>query len=107
MLSEAWLSMKKYTPQSIVDKSTCLDEIDKVRRLGIACDWEEYMEGTVGAGVPIKTRNRQIQAAILVVELKQQISQEAALNLGDLFSVVISIVWQEKIEPLFSISPHH
>jgi len=86
MLSEAWLSMKKYTPQSIVDKSTCLDEIDKVRREGIALDREEYIEGITAVGVPIKIHKRQIQAAIWVVGLMRQLSEESLLNVSNLLT---------------------
>lgn len=69
-------SLEKFTPHSIVDKMAYLGEIDKVRREEIAFDREEYMEGMIAVGTPIKTHNRKIQAAIWVVGLKQQITQE-------------------------------
>ncbi len=75
---------RKYSPATIMDKKRYLKEIDKVRSEGIALDREEYMEGMVAVGVPIKTPNRQIQAAVWVVGLKQQIPPEAALSLSEL-----------------------
>lgn len=75
---------KKYTPQTIVYKSAYLDEIEKVRREGIALDREEYLEGITAVGVPIRTNRRQIQAAIWVVGLRRQLSEDALLNVSNL-----------------------
>lgn len=75
---------KKYTPNSIVDKNTYLEEINKVRREGIAFDREEYIEGIAAAAVPIKTPNRPFQAAIWVVGLKQQLEADTLLKLENL-----------------------
>jgi DNA-binding IclR family transcriptional regulator len=72
--------LKKYTPESIVDKRAYMDEIERVRVEGIAFDREEYIEGISAIGVPLKTRNPQIQAALWVVGLKGQLLQETVLN---------------------------
>lgn len=76
--------LKQYTPNSIVDKGLYIHEINNVRTEGIAFDREEYIEGMVAVGVPVKTNSSNIQAAIWAVGLKQQISQESVPNLNTL-----------------------
>ncbi|SEM51224.1 transcriptional regulator, IclR family [Syntrophus gentianae] len=78
----------RYAPNSITDKSAYLEAIDKVRREGIAFDREEYMEGLMAVGVPVRTHNRRIQAAIWVVGLMRQLSEEAVLNLSNLLKEI-------------------
>ena len=67
---------KPYTPRSIASKSLYKDEIDRVRKEGIAFDREEYIEGMVAIGVPLKNSSNNIQSAIWVVGLVQQLPQE-------------------------------
>ena len=75
LLSRA--ELKPYTPNSIIDKKTYKAEIDKVRKEGIAFDRQEYIEGMVALAIPVKTINRQVQAALWVVGLAQQLAPEA------------------------------
>jgi DNA-binding IclR family transcriptional regulator len=75
---------KKFTPNSIVSKEAYIDEINKVRREGIAFDREEYIEGMVAVAVPIKTNGRHIQVAIWAVGLKQQVPTESMPDLTNL-----------------------
>ncbi len=77
-------TLEKFTPRSITDKGDYIELIDKVRREGIAFDRDEYVEGMVAAGVPIKPRNRQIQAAIWIVGLQHQLSEESLSKEGEL-----------------------
>ena len=81
-------SFKRYTPYTIVEREAYLTEIDKVRREGIAFDREEYIEGMVALGTPISTNSRNIQAAIWVVGLKQQIAQDSLQHLTPLLKGV-------------------
>ncbi|OPY87121.1 MAG: Acetate operon repressor [Syntrophus sp. PtaU1.Bin208] len=76
--------LKRYTPYTIVEKEAYLDEIDKIRREGIALDREEYIEGISAVGVPIKMKNRQIQAAIWIVGLNWQLAVESLQNVKNL-----------------------
>lgn len=76
--------LERFTPHSIVDKRAYMDEINKVRSEGIAVDREEYMEGMIAIGTPIRTHNEQTQAAVWVVGLKHQISQKGEQNFRDL-----------------------
>lgn len=66
---------KRYTPNTITEKDAYLDEIDNVRKEGIAFDREEYIEGMMALGIPINTSSRNVQAAIWVVGLKQQLAE--------------------------------
>ena len=80
--------LKQYTPNSIVDKNAYMLEINNVRAEGIAFDREEYIEGMVAVGVPVKTNSSTIQAAIWAVGLKQQISPESVPNLNGLLKAI-------------------
>jgi len=66
--------LKRYTPFSIVDKGDYKKEILSVRAQGIAYDREEYIEGMVAFGIPIKSYGRGVQAAIWAVGLSRQVS---------------------------------
>ncbi len=67
--------LKKYTPNSIVDKKVYKAEILEVRRQGIAYDREEYIEGMVAFAIPIKAGGRDLQAAIWAVGLTRQVPE--------------------------------
>ena len=81
-------SLERYTPNTIVDKDVYLNEIHRVRQEGIAFDREEYIEGMVALGIPINTSSDNVQAAIWVVGLKQQVEQEAKRRLTPLLKGV-------------------
>jgi len=74
ILSES--ALKNFTPHSITKKSDYKREIKSVRSEGIALDLEEYIEGLVAIGIPIRTYSEHIQAAIWAVGLKRQLSEE-------------------------------
>ena len=69
--------LKKFTPNSIVDKKAYKKEILKVREEGIAYDLEEYIEGMVAFAVPIKTTGRNLQTAIWAVGLTRQVPESS------------------------------
>jgi IclR family KDG regulon transcriptional repressor len=84
--------LKRYTPNSIVDRNAYLSEIKQVREEGIAFDREEYIEGLVAVGVPIETNGRNIQAAIWAVGLTQQTIRESVPDLkGYLKNIAMEI----------------
>lgn len=82
------VQFKKYTPNSIVEKSAYISEINDVRHQGIAYDREEYIEGMMAAAVPIKAPGRRIQAAIWAVGLTHQISGETLPKLNGVLTRV-------------------
>ncbi|BBO81467.1 IclR family transcriptional regulator [Desulfosarcina ovata subsp. sediminis] len=82
------ITLKKYTPRAISDKRLYKAEIEKVREEGLAFDREEYIEGMVAVGVPIRCKGRKIEAAIWAVGLKQQVSKEAVPNLNPLLKQI-------------------
>jgi IclR family KDG regulon transcriptional repressor len=75
--------LKKYTSQSIVDKTLYKREILEVRTHGVAYDREEYFEGMVAFAIPIKAYGSATQAAIWVVGLTHQIPESSVAELTD------------------------
>ncbi len=73
--------LKRYTPYSITDKALYKKEILEVRGQGIAYDKEEYIEGMVAFGIPIKGCGRNIQAAIWAVGLDRQVPDSSVPEL--------------------------
>jgi DNA-binding IclR family transcriptional regulator len=65
--------LKKYTPNSIVDKAVYKEEVLEVRKQGIAYDREEYIDGMVAFAIPVKANSRDLQAAIWAVGLTRQV----------------------------------
>jgi DNA-binding IclR family transcriptional regulator len=61
--------LKRFTPNSCVDKDKFAEAIIRVREEGIAYDWGEYIEGIVALAVPINTYRKNLQAAIWTVGL--------------------------------------
>jgi IclR family KDG regulon transcriptional repressor len=74
ILSES--ELKRFTPNSITEKFYYKREIAGVRSEGIALDMEEYIEGLVAVGIPVRTYSENIQAAIWAVGLKRQLTEE-------------------------------
>lgn len=80
--------LKKYTPNSIVDKKAYKEEILSIRKEGLAYDREEYIEGMVAFGVPVRANSRGIQAAIWAVGLTSQVSHESMLEITGLLKAI-------------------
>jgi IclR family KDG regulon transcriptional repressor len=76
--------LKRYTPYSITDKAIYKKEILEVRRQGIAHDKEEYIEGMIAFGIPVKANGKDLQAAIWAVGLKHQMSDSSIPELTTL-----------------------
>ncbi len=70
------VEMKRFTAKTIMDKERFKSEIMKVKEEGVAYDFEEYIEGMVGLSVPINTGSKNVQSAIWVVGLKNQLPKE-------------------------------
>jgi len=71
--------LKRFTPYSIVNKEIYKNEILEVRKQGIAYDREEYIEGMVAFGIPVKAYSRNVQAAIWAVGLSRQVSNGSSV----------------------------
>ena len=80
--------LKRYTPNSIIDKAVYKDEINDVRKQGVAYDREEYIEGMVAFGVPIRTSGSGVQAAIWAVGLTSQVSNATISEITGLLKVI-------------------
>ncbi len=86
LISDA--TFQRYTPNTIIEREAYLTEIGRVRQEGIAFDREEYIEGMVALGIPINPNSRDVQAAIWVVGLKQQVERKALKRLTPLLKNV-------------------
>jgi IclR family KDG regulon transcriptional repressor len=80
--------LKQYTINSIVDKTMYKEEILEVRKQGIAYDREEYIEGMVAFGIPIRANGRGVQAAIWAVGLTSQVSSAFIPEVTGLLKVI-------------------
>jgi DNA-binding IclR family transcriptional regulator len=80
--------LKKYTPNSIIDKAAYKNEILEVRKQGIAFDREEYIEGMVAFAIPIETNRRDLQVAIWAVGLTRQVPDSFIPELTELLKVI-------------------
>lgn len=76
--------LKRFTPYSIVDKIEYKKEILSVRTHGIAYDREEYIEGMVAFGIPIKAYGKGVQAAIWAVGLARHVSSSSVVEITEL-----------------------
>ncbi len=80
--------LKKFTPNSIIEKSAYKMAVIKVQLEGIAYDLEEYIEGLVALAIPVKTYSEKIQAAIWAVGLKRQFTEETMAQIKQYLSGV-------------------
>ncbi len=76
--------LSRYTPYTIIDKGLYKKEIMEVRRNGIAYDRQEYIEGMVAFAIPIKSKSRDLQAAIWAVGLTHQVPDSSISELTEL-----------------------
>jgi IclR family KDG regulon transcriptional repressor len=80
--------LKQYTPNSIIDKAVFKDELNSIRKQGVAYDREEYIEGMVAFGVPIRANGRGIQAAIWAVGLTSQVSNTSTSQITEMLQKI-------------------
>jgi IclR family KDG regulon transcriptional repressor len=74
--------LKPYTPYSITDKTLYKNEIMKLREVGIAFEDEEYIKGIVAFAAPIKSYREDLQAAVWVVGVKEQVPQKRRIEIS-------------------------
>jgi len=84
----AGTKLRKYTPNSVTDKAAYRREILKVRKQGIAYDWEEYIKGMVALAIPVRTKNRDLQVAIWAVGLTHQVPESSIPELTELLKSI-------------------
>jgi IclR family KDG regulon transcriptional repressor len=80
--------LKKFTARTCANKKKFRKEVIDARTTGIAFDDEEYIEGVVALAAPLKPNRPDLQAAIWVVGLKQQIRRE---NMDDICSFLKNV----------------
>ncbi len=68
--------LRKFTPYTCTNKTKYRESIMKVREEGIAFDLEEYIEGIIAIGVPLKVPWKDLQAAVWAVGMRQQVSEK-------------------------------
>jgi IclR family KDG regulon transcriptional repressor len=75
-------NLEPYTPHSITDKDFYKNEIIKLRDEGIAFEDQEYIQGIVAFAVPIKSYRENLQAAVWVVGVKDQVPENHRPEVG-------------------------
>jgi IclR family KDG regulon transcriptional repressor len=88
-------SLKKYTPNSCIDKNKFRRMILQVEREGVAVDREEYLEGIKALAIPVKVGRPDLNLAIWAVGLAGQLKEEDIPS----YSAIMTKV-REKIENL-------
>ena len=68
--------LKKYTPYSVVDKTSFLQVIKKAREDGYAYSDQEYIDGIRALAVPLNQYKRNIMTAVYIIGLNSQIKDE-------------------------------
>ena len=76
-------TLKKFTAKSCTDKKRFKKEVINIRKEGIAFDDEEYIDGVVAFSIPLKANSPELQAALWVVGLKQQVRKENISQLSN------------------------
>ena len=65
----------RYTDNTVTDPQLYLSEIERVRKMGYATDYEEYIPGVRAVAAPIRL-NRHFFAAIWVVGFKMTLDDD-------------------------------
>lgn len=71
----AGAQLKPYTANTITDKRSFKKAVLRTRQEGVAIDREEYIQGIVALAVPLNTCRENLQAAVWIVGLRQQLSE--------------------------------
>jgi IclR family KDG regulon transcriptional repressor len=74
--------LEAYTENTITDKKKLKEEIQIIRREGVAFDDEEYISGVKSAAAPVKCENGSVIAAISFVGLSLRVSSLKMRQLG-------------------------
>jgi IclR family KDG regulon transcriptional repressor len=75
-------NLESYTPYSITDKIRFKNEIMKLRDEGIAFEDGEYIRGIVAFAAPIKSYREDLQAAVWVVGVKEQLPENKRVEIS-------------------------
>lgn len=79
------MTPKRFTAKTPTDRKTLKADILKVRETGVAVDREEYIEGVIAFGVPLKTYRKDFEAAVWAVGLSRQVQEADIPSLSDYF----------------------
>jgi IclR family transcriptional regulator, KDG regulon repressor len=90
--------LKKFTPSTITDPRRFKKKVKKVQLEGFALDDEEYIEGIRALAIPLNVGRPDLQAAIWVVGLKSQVTDEKMAEYRDFLKKI-----RVRIEAQFSL----
>ena len=76
-------SLKKFTAKTCIDKKVFKNDVLNIKKEGVAFDDEEYIDGVVAFAAPLVTNRSDLQAAIWVVGLKQQVRRESKSKISN------------------------
>jgi IclR family KDG regulon transcriptional repressor len=75
--------LRRYTANTITEKSALKAAVRKCRRDGVAYDDEEYIPGIFALAAPLNTRRSDLQAAVWAVGLRPQVPVEKVPELSE------------------------
>ncbi len=78
------LHLKSLTENTLVDRTTLLEELAVIRKRGYALDSEEFVDGMVAIAVPVKDSERRYVGALAFHGPVQRISLEDAVAKRDI-----------------------
>jgi len=81
-------ALKKYTPRTCTDKKVFKKDVLMIRKEGVAFDNEEYIDGVIALAVPLATNRPDLQAAVWVVGLKQQVSRDKQTRISKFLKII-------------------
>lgn len=68
--------LKRFTPNTCVNKREYRALIQKIRKEGVAIDKEEYIEGIRALAVPLDIKKKELQVAIWAIGLKRHMKDQ-------------------------------
>ena len=94
-------ALRAFTVKTCTDKKRFKKEVLNIRKEGIAFDDEEYLDGVVAFSIPLKANSPNLQVALWVVGLKQQVRKETI----SLFSNFLKKIAEEINHRFLGIDP--
>ena len=96
-------ALKKFTAKTCTDKKVFKNDVLNIRKEGIAFDDEEYIDGVVALATPLETNRSDLQAAIWVVGLKQQVRKDNKAKITNFLKIIADEVnhrfYKTSVEP--------
>jgi IclR family acetate operon transcriptional repressor len=77
-------SLDRYTPYTLVEESTLIEEIEKIRSQGFAVSCNETIEGVTCIGAPIFNAHGKLEAAVSISSASARLSCDRYRGMADI-----------------------